>query len=658
LPFESIMWQFRSSCFLFAFLAYSVGAVQEVYSHEEFTNLLANAGNLPVIVDFYSPSCGPCHMIAPVFRRVAVEYTGRAVFAKIDCNVNTVTPPMMGVRSMPTFQFFRKNQKVHEFVGADESQLRRTIQSMVAAAEQEAAQQPRPQQPQPQQPPPQQPPPQQRPPQQPTQQPQTSSRRTSTSNVDSLDSELSAQSLLEFFLKVDPSLATKEIVDIYLQENAANMKRFLGFLDRQYGQTPKTRTSQQSQPQRPPQQPEQPRQAQPQPQAPQEQPKVQQSNEDKPKSNEAQDVRSISTEMLKRELAKREEEEAESEVEQDEWRRTHNPCSINRNRDRSLVEKVVIIGGGPSGTTAAIYAARANLCPLAIAPALGGQLMAKGVDVENYPGMPRENGGRMIQVFKQQAESFFTEFMDDTVLSVNVSQRPFLIETKSSGLIKAHSIIISTGADSRWLDVEGEYEYRGHGVSACAACDGYLYKGKSCAVVGGGDTAMEAALMLSRICSAVTIIHRRESFRASWAMQQRVLDNSRITVQWNTDVTRFVGRKKNMHGQWQKFLTHVDLSDPRDRLATKDKLAVDAVFVAIGHDPNTGFLQTNLRLMTRDTCHCLKVQPKLRFQAFSPLAMSQTTHTARLLHQQELGQWQHWMWKNSCHLLTLRRINA
>merc|ERR1712195_396587 len=115
--------------------------------------------------------------------------------------------------------------------------------------------------------------------------------------------------------------------------------------------------------------------------------------------------------------------------------------------------------------------------------------------------MPRENGGRMIQVFKQQAESFFTEFMDDTVLSVNVSQRPFLIETKSSGLIKAHSIIISTGADSRWLDVEGEYEYRGHGVSACAACDGYLYKGKSCAVIGGGDTAMEAALMLSRICS-------------------------------------------------------------------------------------------------------------------------------------------------------------
>jgi thioredoxin reductase len=227
---------------------------------------------------------------------------------------------------------------------------------------------------------------------------------------------------------------------------------------------------------------------------------------------------------------------------------------------------------------------------LFIAPALGGQLMAKGVDVENYPGMPRENGGKMIQVFKQQAQSFFADFMEDTVLSVNVSQRPFTIETSTQGVIKAHSMIISTGADSRWLDVEGEYEYRGHGVSACAACDGYLYKGRPCAVIGGGDTAMEAALMLQRICSSVTVIHRRESFRASWALQQRVLSNSRISVRWNTDVLRFVGRKKNVHGQWQKFLTHVELSDPRDRLATADKLSVDAVFVAIGHNPNTGFL--------------------------------------------------------------------
>lgn len=534
-------------------------------------------------------------MIAPVFRRVAVEYSGRATFAKIDCNVNTVTPPMMGVRSMPTFQIFRNNQKINEFVGADEMMLRNSIQSAVSAAEQEAAQQPRqpqqPQQPRPQQPRPQQSPPQQPPPPQPAP-PQSPQPQSSGSKKHDSNSALTFQSLHDFFVRVDPSLAVKQIVDMYLHDNSQDIPRFLKFLQRQYGQVPEMQTQQpsQSHSQQPQtqQQQEQPRQA------PQENTKSPETKQDKPKSNQAQDVRAISTEMLKRELARREEEEAESEVEQDEWRRTHNPCSINRNRDRSLAEKVVIIGGGPSGTTAAIYAARANLCPLVIAPAVGGQLMAKGVDVENYPGMPRENGGKMIQIFKQQAQSFFTEFMEDSVVSVNVSQRPFTIETKANGKIKAHSIIISTGADSKWLDVEGEYEYRGSGVSACAACDGYLYRGKPCAVIGGGDTAMEAALMLSRICSAVTVIHRRDSFRASWAMQQRVLDNSKITVRWNTEVLRFVGRKKNMYGQWMKFLTHVELSDPRDRKATTDKLSVDAVFVAIGHDPNTGFLQNQV----------------------------------------------------------------
>lgn len=397
---------------------------------------------------------------------------------------------------------------------------------------------------------------------------------------------------MAFFQKVDPKLARQSIVDGYLHDNKADIPRFIQFLQHQYGQVPTARTRKPKQSQPPPQtqqkQPEQPRQT------PQENPKAQEPAQEKPANNQAQDVSSISTEMLKRELARREEEEAEDEVEQEEWRRTHNPCTINRNRDRSLAEKVVIIGGGPSGTTAAIYAARANLCPLVIAPEIGGQLMAKGVDVENYPGMPRENGGKMIHVFKKQAQSFFTEFMDDTVVSVNVSQRPFKIETKDHAVIKAHSLIISTGADSRWLDVEGEYEYRGHGVSACATCDGYLYKGKPCAVIGGGDTAMESALFLSRMCSSVTIIHRRDSFRASWAEQQRVLDNSRITVRWNSEVLRFVGKKKNMHGQWRKFLTHVELSDPRDRKATGDKLSVDAVFVAIGHDPNTGFLQNQV----------------------------------------------------------------
>merc|ERR1712070_489696 len=152
--------------------------------------------------------------------------------------------------------------------------------------------------------------------------------------------------------------------------------------------------------------------------------------------------RSISTEVLKRELSRREEEEAESQVEQDEWRRTHNPCSINRNRDRSLAEKVVIIGGGPSGTTAAIYAARANLCPLVIAPSIGGQLMAKGVDVENYPGLPSASGADVIEIMRRQARSFAAEFKEDSVIKVDATVRPFEISTENGGVIKAHSVIV------------------------------------------------------------------------------------------------------------------------------------------------------------------------------------------------------------------------
>lgn len=212
--------------------------------------------------------------------------------------------------------------------------------------------------------------------------------------------------------------------------------------------------------------------------------------------------------------------------------------------------------------------------------------MAKGVDVENYPGMPRENGGKMIQVFKEQAQSFFADFLDDMVSSVNTTSRPFQVKTENNGIIEAHSLIISTGADSKWLDVPGEYEFRGHGVSACAACDGYLYRGKPCAVIGGGDTAMEAALMLSRICSTVTLIHRRETFRASWATQQRVLENSRISILWNTEVSRFLGKTKD----GLKALTGIETQNSRDHRLPKNKLNVNAAFVAIGHTPNADFL--------------------------------------------------------------------
>merc|ERR1719265_1213344 len=202
----------------------------------------------------------------------------------------------------------------------------------------------------------------------------------------------------------------------------------------------------------------------------------------------------------------------------------------------------------------------------------------------------------MIEVMKAQARSFFAEVRDDYVLSVNASKQPFEITTNSSGLIKAHSIILATGADSKWLHAEGEWEYRGIGVSRCATCDGYLFKGRSCAVVGGGDTAMEEALFLSRICSDVQLVHRRNTFRASNVMQERVLENPKITVHWNREITKYVGQVTQVDGEDRKSLTHVLLRNTQEPAAELAEMRVAAVFVAIGHDPNTKIVKGQLEM--------------------------------------------------------------
>jgi len=214
--------------------------------------------------------------------------------------------------------------------------------------------------------------------------------------------------------------------------------------------------------------------------------------------------------------------------------------------------------------------------------------MAKGVDVENYPGMPRENGGKMIEVMKRQAKGFFAEIRDTEVQSMNLSVRPFEVNLNGTS-VRAHTVILATGANSRWLEAEGEYEYRGHGVSSCAACDGFLFMGKPCAVIGGGDTAMEEALMLSRICSEVTLIHRRDQFRASLVLQDRVRRNAKISVWWNSAVARFAGRSFEVDGEMRKALSHLEVRSTTDPTEDLKTLRVDAAFVAIGHTPNTEF---------------------------------------------------------------------
>jgi len=244
------------------------------------------------------------------------------------------------------------------------------------------------------------------------------------------------------------------------------------------------------------------------------------------------------------------------------------------------VNEVVIIGSGPAGLTAAIYAARAGLEPLVIEGyGAGGQLMIT-TDVENYPGFPDGvQGPEMMQMFRAQAERFGTRFITADVSSVDFSERPFRVWVGDDEHV-ADAVIVSTGASARWLGIEGEARMMGRGVSACATCDGFFFKDKPVVVVGGGDTAMEEALFLTRMCEGVTIVHRRDEFRASAIMAQRVLDNPKITVRWNSVVEDVEG---------DTVVTGVAV---RDVLTGEEEvIPAAAMFVAIGHQPNTALFE-------------------------------------------------------------------
>jgi thioredoxin reductase (NADPH) len=260
----------------------------------------------------------------------------------------------------------------------------------------------------------------------------------------------------------------------------------------------------------------------------------------------------------------------------------------------TAIEKLVIIGSGPAGHTAAIYAARANLTPLMIegfrlGGLAGGQLMITTV-VENYPGFAeRVTGPELMDRFKAQSQKFGTRIISEDVLRVDFRRRPFQIwyGEGNEQLVQADCVIVATGATAKWLHAPGEHELENKGVSACATCDGSLYKGQPVAVVGGGDTAMEEALYLAGICAKVTLLHRRDAFRASKIMQQRVLAHPKIEVQWNTAVA---GVNDVAAGK----VTGLALKDTRS--GETRHLSVDALFVAIGHVPNTAIFKDILTL--------------------------------------------------------------
>ena len=256
--------------------------------------------------------------------------------------------------------------------------------------------------------------------------------------------------------------------------------------------------------------------------------------------------------------------------------------------------RVLIVGSGPAGYTAAIYSARAGLEPLMLAGLnFGGQLMIT-TEVENFPGYPEGvTGPLMMEELQKQAERFGTDVLFQDATSVDFSSRPFKVSTDEKHYT-ADCVIVATGASARWLGLDSETRLLNNGVSACATCDGALFRNKPMAVVGGGDTAMEEALFLTRFATRVTVVHRRGELRASKVMQERALAHEKIDFAWHSEVDEILG---------DEYVTGVRLRDVRD--GSTREIDLEAVFVAIGHQPTTALFKSQLEM---DDASYLKVE--------------------------------------------------
>ena len=252
------------------------------------------------------------------------------------------------------------------------------------------------------------------------------------------------------------------------------------------------------------------------------------------------------------------------------------------------MHNVVIIGSGPAGLTAALYTARANLSPLMIEGSQAGGQLTLTTDVENFPGFPQGiMGPQLIRDMRAQAERFDTVFQTADVTSVDLSRRPFVLTVNDEETIHARSLIISTGASANLLGLDSESRLLGHGVSTCATCDGFFFRGQPIAVIGGGDSAMEEATFLTKFASHVTIIHRRDKLRASKIMQDKAMNNEKISFRWNSAVEEMLG---------ETVVTGLRLRDS----VTNDTATLDCkgVFVAIGHTPNTHIFRGQIEMDT------------------------------------------------------------
>ena len=539
--------------------------VRNIKDQREFDKLLkhhATTTGLPVVADFFSESCGPCRMMAPIFKAVAKENEGKAVFVKVDTARNRQLQANYNVRSIPTFLFFGADgKKKKEFAGAGEQQLRAYTREIVRDAER-------------------------------------------------LNVRLSLESLTAFYAAHDSSKNPESIAELHAKCSKMAKSRhceggaasdLAAKLRKKYRAKPELlprignddheehpRASQSSSPERR---------------------DSSRARRTTAAVEEKANLHLASLEELQAAVVQRRAEMGVVDDDDDEavsFRDDEEDDDDEDDEDdddikpmwqsRGVPERVAIIGSGPAGLAAAVYAARAGLSPVVVAPPFGGQLMGKGVDVENYPGLLEQTGPGVVNLMLKQAASFGTVFEEQLVTNLDLSRRPFVLECgNGSSVIEAHAIIVATGADSKWLGVKGEYEFRGGGVSTCATCDGFLFRDKAVVVVGGGDTAMEDALVLARTSSKVTVVHRRGTFRASHALAQRVLGHEKIEVLWHSRVDEFLGELP--HGNeddddyrpWPKLTgVRVVTTDPLTGESNLGVvLQVAAAFVAIGHEPNT-----------------------------------------------------------------------
>ena len=251
--------------------------------------------------------------------------------------------------------------------------------------------------------------------------------------------------------------------------------------------------------------------------------------------------------------------------------------------------KVLILGSGPAGLTAAIYAARANLQPILVAGMQPGGQMTITTEVENYPGFSQViQGPWLMEEMQKQAEHVGTRFIQDTITAIDLTKRPFVAQGDSGDSYVGDTVIIATGAQARWLGLPSEQHFKGFGVSACATCDGFFFRGKAVAVVGGGNTAVEEAIYLTNHASKVTLIHRRDSFRAEKIMQDRLFANPKISVIWDSVVEDVQGKDNPPE------VTSITIRNVKS--GATSQLPIDGLFVAIGHTPNTALFKDALEL--------------------------------------------------------------